>query len=295
MATDHADVSAEALAPQDKVIRAVTQDGAFRVIALRTTDLVREAIAAQGLKGAEARTFGELMTGAVLVRETMAPDLRVQVILSDANDVSMVADAHPAAGLTRGLMSRPQGRGAMALGEGGVIKVIRTLPRGQLHQSVVAADSAGVSGALMSYLQTSSQIVATVVVTTVMSGDRVVASGGYIVQLLPECEQGPLMVMTERLVDFAFLDDFLVEHDACAEKLLYELLYAFPCERLAESPLAWGCYCSEERALSAIATMGREQLADVIAKGEVVDLTCEYCGKVWGVSPSQLENLLTPQ
>ncbi len=281
--------------PTDQVIRTVTEDGAFRVITLRTTELVREAIASQGLSAHEARMFGEVLTGAVLVRETMAPTLRVQVVLSDGANVSMVADAHPTDGVTRGLVSRPEGAGEMALGEGAMIKVIRTMPRGQLHQSVVAADADGVSGALMSYMQTSSQIVATIGVATVMNGDRVVASGGYIVQLLPECVQAPLAIMTERLVDFAFLDPFLLEHDASARTLMDELLYGFPYVDLADSPLEWGCFCSEDRALAAIATIGREEIADAVAKSEVLDLKCEYCGKVWNIPPSQLDGLLASQ
>ena len=49
---------------RDRVLRAMTDDGSFRVVATRTTDMVRGATAAQGVRGAAARTFGELLTGA---------------------------------------------------------------------------------------------------------------------------------------------------------------------------------------------------------------------------------------
>ena len=62
----------------DRVIRAMTNDGAFRVIAAVTTQTVRGAVAAQQAKGAIAARFGDLLTGSILIREAMSPTLRVQ-------------------------------------------------------------------------------------------------------------------------------------------------------------------------------------------------------------------------
>ena len=65
----------------DSVMRAMTNDGAFRVIAARTTDTVRSVVAAQNLSGALAHDMADLLSTAVLYRETMAPSLRVQCIV----------------------------------------------------------------------------------------------------------------------------------------------------------------------------------------------------------------------
>src|SRR5689334_18533913 len=81
---------------QDTVLRAITDDGAFRVITAVTTHTVRGAAEAQGVVGQTARYFGDLLTGAVLYRETMAPDYRVQGIVKGAGGKgSLVADSHP--------------------------------------------------------------------------------------------------------------------------------------------------------------------------------------------------------
>jgi molecular chaperone Hsp33 len=69
----------------DSALRAMTDDGAFRVITVRTTDTVRRMLAAQSLWGAEGEHLAELVTGAILVRETMAPDHRLQAILRSAD------------------------------------------------------------------------------------------------------------------------------------------------------------------------------------------------------------------
>lgn len=278
---------------RDRAIRAITEDGSFRVITVRTTHLVSEGVKKHGLSGAEARLFGELLTGAILVRETMAPMHRVQVILSGHGGGQMVADSHPERGLTRGLISRGEGGAPIELGEHAIMRVIRTLPRGELHQSIVAADGASCSAVLMSYMQGSEQVTATLGVATVVDREGwVAASAGYIVQLLPEIQQGPLAVMTERLADFTYLDDGLVGSDSSAEVLLFELLYGMPHERLAESEVFYGCTCSDERAISAVSVLGRGELAQMVGRGEIVEMTCEYCGRRWSVGPERLRAML---
>lgn len=284
----------------DRVIRAITLDGAFRVMAVRTTDLVREAVKVQEVSGEDARTFGELLTGAVLVRETMAPGHRLQAVLSRGGLGQMLADAHPEAdesgALTRGLVNRVAQDVLHVgfLGEGAILKVIRSLPRGQIHQSIVEARAGRMSEALMTYMQESEQVLATLVVTTVMDGDRVVAAGGFVVQVLPEIHDGALAVMTERLaIDFADIDRFLVECDADPRRLKDELLYGMDHEELFDGAVRGGCDCSEARVLSAIATLGREEITSIVSQGEVISLTCEYCRKPWVLGAQQLKNLLT--
>ena len=89
----------------DSVLRAMTNDGAFRVITARTTHTVKQTLEAQGAVGDTARHLGELITGTILVRETMAPNHRVQGLYKTADRAGqLVADTYPD-GDTRGLAS----------------------------------------------------------------------------------------------------------------------------------------------------------------------------------------------
>src|SRR5690242_8453658 len=123
-------------APTDSVLRAMTDDGAFRVITIRLTDTVARALQAQEAVGESGKHLGELLTGAVLVRETMAPTHRVQALFrTQDRRGQMVADAHPDGG-NRGLLSRRDGLSDIALG-GGTLEMMRTLYTGELHRGVV--------------------------------------------------------------------------------------------------------------------------------------------------------------
>src|SRR5690606_20665013 len=105
-------------AGDDVVLRAITNDGAFRVMVARTTCMVREAIERQAAVGESARAFGDLLTATVLFRETMAPQLRVQGVLRGAGGSgTLVADSQ-AGGSTRGLVQLRPGKPQIDVGEG---------------------------------------------------------------------------------------------------------------------------------------------------------------------------------
>lgn len=269
-------------------------DGAFRVITALTTETVRGAIAVQSASGVTAQRLGELITGAILVREAMAPNLRVQAIVKGATGHgSLVADSHPD-GTSRGLVNLGKGND-VDIGEGSLLQVMRTLPNGMLHQGVVEVPaSGGISGGLMTYMQESEQVVSMIAVATLLGDGGVGASGGYLVQLLPEVERGPLMVMTERLKDFERLDDVLAHEGASADVLLEELLYGMPFSRLDDSPLCFRCRCDELRVMATLASLPKADIEEMVNDGKILDIRCDYCGKEYQISPAQLRSLLMP-
>ncbi len=275
------------------MLRAITDDGAFRVITARTTDTVRGAVDIQGATGRTARAFGELLTGAILYRETMAPTLRVQGVLKGSGKTgSLVADSHPS-GKTRGLVQIESG-GELILDGGAVIQLMRTLPSGRIAQGIVELpNGGGISQAFMEYMQTSEQVVSMIAVSTLVGNDdRIVAAGGYMVQLLPEVGRGPLMVMTERLRDFESIDDRIGEAGFSPESLLEQLLDGMPFTRLEESAIGFECWCDELRVVSAIATLPKSDVEHLLAGGEVLEINCEYCKREYRIPPARLRGLL---
>ncbi len=277
---------------QDTVLRAMTNDGAFRVVVAQTTRTVGGVLEAQRVTGNTARIFGDLLTGAVLARETMAPHLRLQSILKGAHGSgSLVADAHPS-GSTRGLSQRIT-ENDLDLGPGALLQLMRSMPSGRTTQGVVEVPTGGgVSEALMTYMQVSEQVVSMIAVGTLLQDGAMQSAGGYIVQLLPEVDRGPLMIMTERLEDFKNIDSHLLDQSFSPDWLLEQLLYGMEFTRLEESAVSFTCWCDELRLVSAIATLGRSEIEDLISDGEVLEITCDYCLKEYRIPPARLRGLL---
>ncbi len=278
----------------------MTDDHSFRVIACDTTATVRDILAVQGARGATAEALAELVTATVLLRETMAPNLRVQGIAKSAEGRgSLLGDSHPDGG-TRGLAQLKDAAGGFVFGPGAVLQMVRSLPNGSLHQGIVdlssvdaKAGASGISQALMVYLQESEQVVSVASVGARFAGDTVVTAGGYVVQLLPEAERPAHAIMTQRLDDFPALHSLLADERFGPKLLIDELLYGMPFTGLAEADVYFECKCNEAALLSALATLGRDEIRGMVDEGNGLEITCDYCRKDYLIAIERLRALLS--
>src|SRR5689334_21780075 len=118
------------MTPGDQVVRAMTNDHSFRVIAAATTASARDVLARQSVSGVAARALAELVAGVVLMRETMSPDLRVQGVVRGAGGKgTRVGDSFPDGGV-RGLAQIKSDPAAFSLGKGSVLQMMRSLLSG---------------------------------------------------------------------------------------------------------------------------------------------------------------------
>ena len=270
----------------------MTDDGTFRVVTAQTTRTVRGALAAQNAAGETALHFAKLLTGVVLLRLTMAPQLRVQAILRGSGRTgTLVADSHPT-GRTRGLVTASTGGEALDLGRGSLLRLMRTLQDGSLHQGVVEVPAGGIGPALMTYLEVSEQVSTMIAVGAVVGEDGAVSAGGYLVQILPEAQRGPLMIMTERLEEFRSIDDRLVRPDFSPAGLTEDLLYAMPFTPLGETDVRFECWCSRLSVVAALSSLPRSEVQSMIDDGDVLEIRCDYCNAQYRVSPAELRGLL---
>jgi molecular chaperone Hsp33 len=277
------------------IVRAITGDGGFRVLTLITTETVREAARMQEVRGSTAQRLGELITGAILVREAMSPDRRVQALIKDSKGrTCLVADAHPQ-GWSRGMVN-PGAENDTAVDTGGdaILEVLYTLPNDMLQQGIVALPPSGdISAGFMTYMQESEQVVSMIAVRTVVDEDADVrVSGGYMVQLLPDAPREAVQRMIERLSGFAELDDQLLSPDASAERLRQALLGDIATRPMASSYLCFGCNCDRDRVLVGLSSLPGDEIRELLDQGEALDIRCDACGKHYEITITDLRALL---
>ncbi|MEZ4365514.1 MAG: Hsp33 family molecular chaperone HslO [Kofleriaceae bacterium] len=272
----------------DHVVRAITKDGAFRVIAAVTTSTARDVAAAQGLTGDLALRLAELLTSAILVRETTQPARRVQLIWRDARGGTLVADALPD-GSNRAIVN-PGELEAHAPGVAGdhLLQVNYTLPNGAMHQGIVGiSQGTDMATALMQYMQESESTLSIVGLAALDGPDGARTVGGYLVQLLPEATREVIGELTDRLGNLPPLANLLDGASLSGHDLVERVLDGFPYDRLADSPLTFGCTCNEGRVLQSLLTLGDDELEQMIA-GDTMDVRCDACGARYEVEPSSL-------
>jgi molecular chaperone Hsp33 len=269
--------------PTDRVVRLMTMDGAFRLMAAVTTETARGALGAQATGDGLGLRLAELITSAVLVRETTQPARRVQIVWRDRKGRSLVADALPD-GLNRGMVN-PGEDSAVAEDGDHVLSVNYTLPSGGLHQGMVSiAAGEDVSTSLMRYFKQSEQITAMVAVGALSGPGGVRACGGYVVQLLPEATREVIDAMTAHLAELEPIDELLQGRGRTAAELAAAVFAGFEHAELASSPLRFGCTCSEERVMISILTLPEEDIASML-EGEPLEVRCDACGASYVIQP----------
>ncbi len=280
----------------DHVIRALTDDGSFRVLTARTTLTCREAVRKQAATGEIARHLAELLTGTVLVRETMAPTLRVQgIVRGAAGGCTLVGDSFPDGG-TRGLVNLRSGHHELDLSHDSVMQFMRSLPNGSVHRGVVEMlPDGGISAGLMAYMQDSEQIFTVTSVCALFdAAGEVRSSGGFVVQLLPDAHHDLLAVMTERLAaDFADISRFVGAETFDPDALLEDILYQVPFLRVETRQVSFHCPCDQTSVLASLSTLQTQDIQQFIDDGEVLDIACDYCRQDYQVAPDQLRGLVS--
>jgi molecular chaperone Hsp33 len=280
----------------DSVMRAMTNDGAFRIIAARTTDTAKAVIAAQELSGAMAQDMADLVTAAVLYRETMAPSLRVQCIVRFADDGGqLIADSHPD-GWVRGLLQRGGGDAVPDLRKAGAtLEMMRTLPNSDLHRGVVEVPESGnLSEAFMRYMQLSEQIVSMISLGAALEEPHL-SSGGFVVQLLPEAAEADaaMKTMTGRLEAFVDIRERLRASDSSPKQLIEQIFEGMPFTWLHQSEVSFGCQCSDLRVMTTLSVLDRSDIQELVDEGEPLSIGCDYCGASYVVEIAQLQGLLS--
>jgi molecular chaperone Hsp33 len=277
----------------DRVVRAMTQDGAFRLIAATVTDTARGALGSQATGDELGLRLAELIAAAVLVRETTQPVRRVQLVWRDRRGGSLVADSMPE-GLCRGLVNPGESVPVLVAGDHRLL-VNYIMPNGAPYQGVIGVpDGDDFATALMRYFKESEQITAMVAMTALPGPGGVRAVGGYVMQVTPEATRPGLDAMTAHLAaldqHLALLPPIAVMLDAeqaSADALCKTVFAGFEYADLASSPLAFGCNCSAVRIMSGILTLPAAEV-DSMLDGDALEVRCDGCGQNYRIEPDEL-------
>jgi len=56
--------------------------------------------------------------------------------------------------------------------------------------------------------------------------------------------------------------------------------------------VSYKCYCSRDRVESALISLGREELTQIMEEGKSFPVECQFCDTVYTFTPEDIRNLL---
>jgi len=270
---------------KDRLLRAITADGCYRIVVCRTDRLVADAARRHDCSPLAARALARALTATALFATTDQGYHRIGVQWMGRGPLrSIHTDARPG-GILRGYVGDPSSDGAEisdALG-GGLIAVIRQDEAGTFTQGTLPLSTGNVDEDLEGYLRRSEQIPSRLrVVMECDSHGRPTQVAGVLVQPLPGGAGDAL------LGDGGAVSAELLARSLHAgqepEAILNQVLPDEQVQVLSEESLAFSCACNQDRVERGVAMLGRDELLEMIADGQSAEVRCDFCGENYVVT-----------
>ena len=287
----------------DQLVRAISKDGYVKAVAVSTRELTERARQIHKTLPVATAALGRTLAAASMMGNALKGEgASLTLQIKGGGPIGTILAVSDNEGNVRGTVDNPQvdvplradGKldvGA-AVGFDGTLTVIRDLKMKEPYVGSVELLSGEIADDLASYFVESEQIPTACGLGVLVDRDQsVMASGGYIVQLLPGAGEDVITMVEGSIMAAGNVSSILSENDD-AEHMLRTVLSDFDLEILEKTPVEYRCYCSRERMEKALISLGREELAAMIEEQGDVTLSCQFCDNDQHFTKQQLEELL---
>lgn len=286
------------------LLRGMAADGGIRVVAADTTDLVADAARRHDTSATASAALGRTLTAAALLSHVLLKDHRdrVTVRLDGGGPLGGVIAEAGLDGEIRGYAARPdterpaRADGKLdvggAVGTVGTIEVIRShAPYGDPFSSSVELVSGEVAEDVAGFLARSEQIASAVLLGVYVGPDGVETAGGMLLQALPGADEAALTLLEANVRAFGSLTDGL-RRGSLLESM-HELTWGLDMQLMTEQalPLRFGCRCSDDKALQALAYFSPDERERMIREDGGAEAVCHWCGERRWIEPTAIRSL----
>lgn len=268
---------------KDRLIKGISDKGDFKISVVKTTELVKEAVARHGLDILSAVLLGRTMTASLLMASELKGEERIQLRFDGDGPVGMILAEANSVGEVRGYVRHPKavltGEGA-DLGKGigiGVLNVSKTLyNEAEPRNSSIEIIHGDIVQDIAFYLAQSEQIPSAVMLDVSLDETGAIhQAGGLFIQRLPGAKIGVMDTLSEHLKSFPSIAA-LLEDDVYIDVIMQKAAGEFDVRELDRRPVHFFCRCSRERFIRGLAMLSYDELREL--EGEPQELVCQYCG-----------------
>lgn len=286
----------------DRIIRATAGDGYIKMAVITAKDTVQHACSIHHCSPTASAALGRTLCAASIMGEMMKEENATLTIrINGGGPIGSVVAVSDSGGNVRGYVENPfvelplRSDGKLnvgaAVGRDGMLTVSRDIGLREPYIGSTELISGEIAEDVTQYLLESEQVPSACALGVLVDTDlSVKAAGGFIVQLMPGAEEE----MIAKLEDNIFMMDQLttiLDEDG-AEQVFAQVLKGFEYHLVGEAPVEYRCYCSRERVEEALVCVDESDMEEMIAAGEDISVSCQFCDTVYSFSPDDLRGLL---
>ncbi|MDY2791297.1 MAG: Hsp33 family molecular chaperone HslO [Eubacteriales bacterium] len=285
---------------KDGMVRISLMEGQARALLIDSTRLVEEARRIHSLSRTATAALGRTLTGASMMG-AMLKDERdsLTLMIKGGGPIGTVMAVARSDGSVKGyvdwpdteLERRPDGKLNVggAVGKNGQLTVIKDLGLREPYVGKTNLVSGEIAEDLAMYF-TASEQTPSLVSLGVLVKDQVLAAGGLIIQVMPDCSEIALKSIENSAPMFMDISKTIADYglDGALEQLLCHL----EPQVLDRLTPVYRCDCSRERFARGLISLGKKELTQLIEEDHGATLDCHFCNKRYRFDEAQLRELL---
>ncbi len=288
---------------KDYLVRGMTMDGFVKVVAIRSTELVRRGAEIQGTTPNATAAFGRALTAASMMGNMQKVDNGSMTLqIRGGGPIGTITVVSDATGNVRGCVTEPKvplvekypGKldvGA-TVGTDGTITVIRDMQMKEPYIGSTALVSGEIGDDVTAYFAQSEQTPTACALGVLVDRDQSVkVAGGYLVQLLPGAPE-EVIDKLERGVQKAGAVTPMLDAGLTPEDIMGQVCGELGVVFLDTVEVSYKCYCTRERVERALISLGRKELTEILEEGKTFPVECQFCDTVYTFTPEDIRNLL---
>jgi molecular chaperone Hsp33 len=286
----------------DYLIRALAYEGQVRAFAVRSTETVSEAQKRHDTWPTASAALGRAMTAGVIMGAMLKGNDKLTIKIEGKGPVGAIIVDSDAKGHVRGYLTNPHVHFdlnkhgkldvARAVGTDGTLTIVKDIGLRDHFTGQVPIISGELGEDFTYYFASSEQIPSSVGVGVLVNPDNsILASGGFIIQLLPGTSEETIDKIEKRLSTIEPISK-LIQKGLTPEEILTEVLGDNNVKVLEKMPISFHCHCSKERIENAIQILGKEEIEDIIEKEGKAEAQCHFCNEWYHLTKEELISLI---
>lgn len=287
----------------DKIVRAMALNNNVRILSITTTYLVNEASKIHKCSATAAAALGRMLTAGSLMGTMLKSENDSLTIKISGGGAArgVIVVAYPD-GSVKGYIGNPKvelppnSKGKLdvggAVGTNGNLVVIKDMGLKEPYVGQVPIVTGEIGDDLAYYFTVSEQTPSAVAVGVLVDRDLTIkAAGGFIIQMMPDCEENTVNFVMDRIKKISSVTDMIVS-GMDAGGIIRNIFKGTDLKILDEIHPVYKCNCSREKVERALISIGAKDLKEIYDDGKTEELNCNFCSKSYKFTHEQIGQIL---
>jgi molecular chaperone Hsp33 len=287
---------------KDYLVKALAYNGEVRAYSVRSTNIVREAQVRHDTWKNASAALGRSLTAGVMMGSMLKGEEKLTLKIEGNGPLGYILVDSNAKGEVRGYVANPHVQTeknelgkidvAGSVGTVGTVSVVKDIGMREPFTGQVPIVSGELGEDFTYYFAVSEQTPSSVGVGVLVNPDlSILASGGFIIQILPDASDETITKIENRLKEIKPIS-ILIEEGLSPEEILYEVLGKEEVKILETMDVKFQCQCSREKIEGALLSIGKQELELILEEDGEAEVKCHFCNEPYHFSEEQLKGLI---